>query len=369
MRTGLTLCGALLLGCGGGGEGGGTDTDVSNSSGAVTSPSSTGQPSTSAESTSTTTSSETGPTFTTTTIAEPTTTDPMESSSSSGGESDFPDVDLTDPQLYEFELDPAVLDPTVEDAIALQYAHLDTRAEPQGKLVFFLSGFTNTPAAWRNFGAHLAGYGFHVVEPHYANDWSCDGSPDCNTNTRWEALIGEDHSPVIDIARADSAEGRVVTILEHLDEVHPGGDWGFYLDGAGGLRYEHIIIAGISHGASSSGLFATRRPVSRAVMHSGGWGNVDESTMTPAELMYGLSHVADEQHDGHLNAWESAGLPGVPVVADTMNPPYGDSHRLIVQTPNGYPHCSVVVSGDSPIVDGEYVFDPAWRTMYGAPAL
>ncbi len=216
---------------------------------------------------------------------------------------------------------------------------------------------------------HLAGYGFHVVEPHYANDWTCDGSPDCNPNTRWEALVGEDLSPVIDISRADSAEGRVVTILEHLDQAHPGGDWGFYLDGEGGLRYEHVIIAGISHGASSSGLFATRRPFSRAVMHSGGWGNVDASTMTPLEVVFGLSHVADEQHAGHLSAWESAGLPGSPVVADTMNPPYGDSHRLVVQTPNGYPHCSVVVSGDSPIVDDAYVFDPAWRYMYGAPAL
>ncbi len=363
------LCGAFVLGCGGGGDGEGTDTDVSGSSEAMTSQSNTGQPSTSEASTSAAATSSGAESTTTATTASVTTDSVGDASSSSGGEPDFPNVDLSDPQLYEFELDPAVLDPTVEDAIALQYAHLDTRVEPQGKLVFFLSGFTNTPAAWRNFGAHLAGYGFHVVEPHYANDWSCDGSPDCNTNTRWEALIGEDHSAVIDISRADSAEGRVVTILEHLDEVHPGGDWGFYLDGAGGIRYEHVIIAGISHGASSSGLFATRRPFSRAVMHSGGWGNVDASTMTPVDVMFGLSHVADEQHAGHLNAWESAGLPGMPVVADTMDPPYGDSHRLIVQTPNGYPHCSVVVSGDSPIVDGEYVFDPAWRTMYGAPQL
>ncbi len=364
------MCAVVVGGCSGDGEGGGTDDGSSGSGGAVTSPGTTGQSATSGGPTSTAAMSSSGET-TATEPTGPTTSQPTGdgSSGSSGGESDFPDVDLTDPQLYEFELDPVELDPTVEDAIALQYAHLDTRAEPQGKLVFFLSGFTNTPAAWRNFGAHLAGYGFHVVEPHYANDWSCDGSPDCNSNTRWEALIGEDHSPVIDISRADSAEGRVVTILEHLDEVHPGGDWAFYLDGAGGLRYEHVIIAGISHGASSSGLYATRRPFHRAVMHSGGWGNVDASTMTPVDVMFGLSHVADEQHAGHLNAWESAGLPGAPVVADTMKPPYGDSHRLIVQTPNGYPHCSVVVSGDSPVVDDEYVFDPAWRTMYGAPQL
>ncbi len=308
-----------------------------------------------------------------TTGADSTTTDPdpttgsADSSSSTGGDPDFPDVDVSDPQLYEFELDPTELDPTVEDAIALQYAHLDTRAEPLGKLVFFLSGYTNTPAAWRNHGAQLAGYGFHVVEPHYANDWVCDDSPNCNENTRWEALVGEDTSSVIDISRADSAEGRVVTMLEHLAEVHPGGDWGFYLDGQGGIRDEHVIIAGISHGASSSGLFATRRAFHRAVMHSGVWGAVEKDTMTPVELMYSLSHVDDPQHQGHLNGWEFAGLPGEPIVADATVPPYDDSHRLIVQTPNGYPHCSVVVHGESPIVDDEYVFDPIWRYMYGAP--
>lgn len=369
--------GALLVGCGGGGEGD-TDTDGSSTGGGVVSASesnststTTGPSTTDGTSTSAGPGTNSGPASSTTdpstTDPTSTSTDPTGDSSSTGADPDFPDVDVSDPQLYEFELDPEVLDPSVEDALALQYAHLDTRAEPLGKLVFFLSGYTNTPAAWRNFGVQLAGYGFHVVEPHYANDWTCDGSPDCNTNTRWEALIGEDHSPVIDISRADSAEGRVVTILEHLDQAHPGGDWGFYLDDAGALRYEHVIIAGISHGASSSGLFATRRPFFRAAMHSGGWGNVDETTMTPVDVMFGLSHMADEQHSGHLGAWESAGLPGMAVVADTMEPPYGDSHRLIVQTPNGYPHCSVVVSGDSPQEGGQYVFDPVWRYMYGAP--
>lgn len=369
------LLSVLVVGCGGGGEAD-TDTDTDDSIGATEAgPSTTASTSgsggtTGSSSTSSATSTATESTVTTNdATSDPTLTSgetSEDSSSSTGADPDFPDVDVSDPQLYEFELDPQELDPTTDDALALQYAHLDTRAEPLGKLVFFLSGYTNTPAAWRNFGVHLAGYGFHVVEPHYANDWTCDGSPDCSTNTRWEALIGEDHSPVIDISRADSAEGRVVAILEHLDTVHPGGDWGFYLDGAGGIRYEHVIIAGISHGASSSGLFATRRPFSRAVMHSGGWWSVDETTMTPVDLMFGLSHIADEQHSGHLDAWEAAGLPGAPTTADTMDPPYGDSHRLIVQTPNGYPHCSVVVSPDSPIVDDEYVFDPAWRYMYGA---
>lgn len=291
------------------------------------------------------------------------------SDASTTGGADGPDVDLTDPQLYEFELDPAALDATVVDNIELQYAHLDTRAEPLGKLVFFLSGFTNTPAAWRDHGRQLASYGFHVVEPHYNNGWSCGGmGGDCNTDTRWEALTGEDTSSVIATSRADSAEGRVVTMLLHLAEAHPGGDWGYYLNDDDTLRYGHVIIAGISHGASSTGLFATRRAFSRAVMHSGGWGAIGPDSQTPAALIWGLSHTDDEQHAGHLSAWEQAGLSGAPANIDGLTPPYGDSHRLITSAASTYPHCSVCVHGSSPTEGEAYVFDPAWRAMYGAPA-
>ena len=287
---------------------------------------------------------------------------------STGAVDDFPDVDVSDPQLYEFELDPAELDPTVQVNLEVQYAHLDTTAQPIGKLVIFLSGFTNTPSSWRNHGRQIAGWGFHVVEPDYSNDWDCAGQGGtCSLDSRWEALMGEDVSTLIDVGRNDSAEGRVVVMLRHLEQIHPGGDWGFYLNDDDTLRYEHIVIAGISHGAASTGLYATRRPFSRAVMHSGGWWDVDDTSETPVSEFFGITHVDDDQHQGHLDAWENAGLPGVPTVLEDVPPPYGDSHRIVATTPNGYPHCSVCVSGDSPIMGDEYVFDPAWRYMYGAP--
>lgn len=287
---------------------------------------------------------------------------------STGAVDDFPDVDVSDPQLYEFELDPAELDPSVAINLEVQYAHLDTTAPPLGKLVIFLSGFTNTPSSWRDHGRQIAGWGFHVVEPDYSNDWDCSGQGGtCSVDSRWEALMGEDLSTIIDVSRADSAEGRVVTMLRHLQTLHPGGDWAWYLDDDDTLRYEHIIIAGISHGAASTGLYATRRPFSRAVMHSGGWWDVDETSETPVSEFFGLTHVDDEQHQGHLDAWENAGLPGAPTVLEDVPPPYGDSHRIVATTPNGYPHCSVCVSGQSPMMGDAYVFDPAWRYMYGAP--
>ncbi len=361
---------AIVVGCGeqpSGGEDGSTGEPTTSASASMTSagPSSTSDPS----STSMTPATEgTSPGTTTTDDPSSGTDTSAESSGETTGGSDGPNVDVSDPQLYEFELDPVELDPSVVDNIALQYAHLDTRAEPIGKLVFFLSGYTNTPASWRNHGRQIAGWGFHVVEPHYDNDWSCGpmgGS--CNEDTRWEALTGEDTSTVIATSRADSAEGRVVTMLKHLAEVHPGGDWGWYLDDDDQLRYEHVIIAGISHGASSSGLYATRRAFHRVVMHSGGWWSVPDDSATPVSEWYGLAHTDDEQYDGILSAWASAGLPGVPTSIDGATPPYDGAHQLISSIPNGYPHCSVCVHPDSPRDGDDYVYDPAWRTMYGAP--
>lgn len=337
-----------------------------------------GSSGTSAPPTSTTTATDTGTppgtgTSDVTTSADATAgaTAADSSGGTTSGVDEGPNVDVSDPQLYEFELDPAELDPSVVVNLEVQYAHLDTRAEPLGKLVIFLSGFTNTPSSWRNHGRQIAGHGFHVVEPDYANDWDCGGAGGtCSVDSRWEALMGEDVSSIIDISRADSAEGRVVTMLRHLEQIHPGGDWGWYLEDDDTLRYEHIIIAGISHGAASTGLYATRRPFHRAVMHSGGWSDVDETSETPADAFYGLSHVDDEQHPGHLSAWEAAGMPGAPTIIEDVPPPHGDSHRLIATTPNGYPHCSVCVSPDSPTDASDlYVFDPAWRYMYGAPQL
>ena len=362
----IILVGSFLgFGCGDDtGEGNGSTGDGGSSTSAATSVVATTDTGTQPPGTETT-AATTGPD----TTAGDTTAD--SGGDTTSGADDGPNVDVSEPQLYEFELDPAKLDPSVVYNLELQYAHLDTRVEPLGKLVIFLSGFTNTPSSWRNHGRQIAGHGFHVVEPDYSNDWDCGGAGGtCSVDTRWEALMGEDVSDVIDISRADSAEGRVVTMLRHLEQIHPGGDWGWYLEDDDTLRYEHIIIAGISHGAASTGLYATRRPFHRAVMHSGGWSAVDATSETPADAFYGLSHVDDDQHPGHLSAWDAAGLPGMPTIIEDVPPPYGDSHRLIATTPNGYPHCSVCVSPDSPTDgSGQYLFDPAWRHMYGAPQL
>ncbi|MBC8068160.1 MAG: hypothetical protein IAG13_07490, partial [Deltaproteobacteria bacterium] len=60
---------------------------------------------------------------------------------------------------------------------------------------------------------------------------------------------------------------------------------------------------------------------------------------------------------------------GTPTSIDDAAPPYGDARQLVTSVPNVYPHCSVCVHSSSPIEGDAYLFDPAWRTMYGGPPL
>ncbi|MEJ7729019.1 MAG: hypothetical protein WKG00_07385 [Polyangiaceae bacterium] len=283
---------------------------------------------------------------------------------------DGPNVDVSDPQLHDFDLDPHELDPSTVDSLSTQYAVLDTRTTPIGKLVVFLPGANNVPGDWHQHGIELAKFGYHVLVPHYNNRWSSDGTCDgqgnsCGVDTRWEALVGEDASDAIEISRADSAEGRVVTMLQYLTTEHPGGDWGWFLDGDD-LRYPYMVIAGISHGAASTGLYAVRRPFSRAVLHSSGpAGDTGEAKQTPLAVWYALAHTEDPSYDPIVDSWDNWGIEGAPTSIDGQSPPYGGSHRLITSAATSYPHCSVVVHDSTPLDGNEYVFEPAWRYMYG----
>ncbi|MFT3925244.1 MAG: hypothetical protein QM778_22090 [Myxococcales bacterium] len=289
-------------------------------------------------------------------------------------EAQGPKVDRTNPALHEFSLDPKAVDPSVADSLSTQYAQLDTRSAPLGLLVVFLPGANNVPRDWRDHGRQLAAYGFHVLIPHYNNRWSTGdtctgGTKTCSDDTRWEALTGEDTSTAIVIPRADSVEGRVIAMLEHLSTSDPGGDWGYYLSKDKGLLYDRTIIAGISHGAASAGMYATKRAFVRNVMHSSGAAGPSSATkQTPVSAWYGFAHTEDPAYDAIVGSWDKSGLPGTPTSIDGASAPFGGSHRLITSADSTYPHGSTCVHSSSPKdTQGHYLFDAAWRYLYGVP--
>ncbi len=295
--------------------------------------------------------------------------DSGESSGTTSEEPLGPMVDLSDPQLWDFTFTPDEADPEATIRLGDQSAQLDTTVTPLGKLVVYLHGAGDPEnCSSHAHGVVLAKMGFHVVQPCYSSGYGVGNCGDDIGGCRLEAFEGVDHHDFIDIKPPDSIETRVVKALEYLQVQHPGGDWQYFVvDGK--PRWSQIIVSGISHGASSSGVIGTVRAVDRVVMLSGpldsnqAWLKVPP--VTPIDRFYGFTHTDDDQHDGHLKSFADMMLPGEPADVDGNAPPYGDSHRLVTSAPTGSGHNSTQAGGASPKEGDEYVFLPVWQTMYG----
>ena len=281
-----------------------------------------------------------------------------------------PRVDRAMPQLHSFTFRANEADAAARLALGNETAFLDTRVAPRGRLVVYLHGAgAPTTCGSNEHGRLLASWGFHVLGPCYVSDY---GVGNCGADIggcRLEAFEGVDHHPFISIPPSDAIERRVVRALQLLQRRHPGGDWAWYLDGAR-PRWSAIVISGISHGASTAGLIGQVRSVERAVMLSGpldtGQAWLARAGMTARTRYWGLTHRADPQHTGHLAAFTALGLPGAAVFIDAMTSPYGGSHRLASAATTTDGHGSTQAGGASPRdAAGRYLFEPAWRLMYG----
>ncbi|MEP7123219.1 MAG: hypothetical protein ABJE95_19985 [Byssovorax sp.] len=285
-----------------------------------------------------------------------------------GGTDPGPNVDTSDPQLYTLNFKPDDADPAAKTRLGVQPAYLDTRVTPRGLLVVYLHG-AGAPGTCGST-AHeqvLAGLGFHVLGPCYTSDYGIGNCGADIEGCRLEAFDGQDHHPFITITPPESIETRVAKGLAYLQTKNPKGDWAYYLDGDK-PRWSKIIISGISHGASTSGVIGLHRLTNRVVMLSGpldtdqAW--LKKTPMTPVGLFYGFSHTADPQHPGHLAAFESLGLPGKSTTVDGAMPPFGGTHRLETSAATSDGHSSVQAGGTSPKMGTSYVFAPVWDYLY-----
>lgn len=287
----------------------------------------------------------------------------------------FPNVDRSMPQLFQLSFTAKTADDAGTQYLGTQRAYLDTRVAPRGQLVVYLHGASSGPLTACGSTAHgqlLAGLGFHFFAPCYASDYGVGNCGQDIGGCRLEAFDGMPRHTALDISRPNSIEERIIKGLEHLQRVNPKGDWTWFLEN-GQPRWSHIIISGISHGASTAGLIGKVRPVSRVVMLSGPLDTnqpwLSMASVTPPSALWGLTHTADNQHPGHLAAFQTMMLPGAPTHIDDAGVPYGGSHRLRTSAPATDGHSSTEAGGASPrTADGGFVFAPAWRQLYtGAP--
>jgi hypothetical protein len=285
-----------------------------------------------------------------------------------------PNVDRTNPKLHSFDFTAAQADPAATQALGTELGYLDTRVEPLGLLVVHLHGAitvsATTTCGSRAHAEVLAAMGFHTLHPCYVSDY---GVANCGSDIggcRLEAFEGIDHTAVINIAPPNAIEPRIVAALQHLAVLHPGGDWGYYLEG-NRPRWSRIIISGHSHGASSAALIGKVRAVERVVSLAGpldtGQAWLAQASLTSIDRFFAFTHTADPQHQGHLQSFATMGLIGSPTNVDTVAAPFGNSHRLLSAATTTDGHGAVQAGGSSPtLANGTYRYIPVWRYMYGA---
>jgi len=264
----------------------------------------------------------------------------------------------------------------------VENASVDTRVPPQGKLVIWLMGYS-APLFER-----VNSYGLHAIRVHYANGWFGklgNAAPPGDTqflgNIRLEAATGEDFSPVVDIPKPDGLMERALQFVKWLAQTNPPGHWDYFLTADyQALRWDRVIIAGASHGATTATRFAKYQRVDRVVMFCGPRDQTETwqalPSATPANRFFGFSHVLDGGWTGHHydRSWAMLGLQqfGPIVNVDQTQPPYGNTRRLItdaeVKNDPRRAHSSVVPGGAAvKDVNGKYLHEAVWRYLFTQP--
>ena len=263
----------------------------------------------------------------------------------------------------------------------VQYAVVDTRVPSQGQLVIWLMGHN------QGLFERIASYGLHGIQPHYANGWfgKLDAKDrDDGTSLgkiRLEAATGEDHSSLVDIPKFDGMQQRSIQFVKWLANENPAGYWEQFLtEDQNDLRWEKVIVSGISHGSTTASRFAKHQQVARVVMFSGPRDQFESwhgfPSATPANRYFGFTHVLDGGWTGdhYCRSWQMLGLAqfGPLVNVDEAAAPFGNSRRLITNSNvDNHPNRAhtTVVPGGSAVKDanGQYIHESVWRYLFTHP--
>lgn len=300
----------------------------------------------------------------------------------------------TQPQRYVFRQRASVLDARVRSHPEIgfhlekdgkpadwQAATVDTRVSPRGKLVIWLMSYN--PALFER----LNSYGLHAIQPHYANKWfslCCKEDPvgdHCRGNIRLEAATGEDFSDDVDIPKPDGMMERAFQLVSWLAKENPQARWNYFLaEDGNGLRWEHVIVAGASHGSTTSARFAKHQKVSRVVALCGprdqfqAWQALPSAT--PSNRFFGFSHILDGGwvDDHYCRSWELLGMHefGPIINVDLEKPPYSNTRRLITDFDVGgnadRAHGAVQPGRRAKKTpDGKFAHDDVWRYLFTHP--
>lgn len=221
----------------------------------------------------------------------------------------------------------------VEIAVNGSTAIFDPKAAAgiQKKLVLPLGGVNSGPMkmGW------AVQRGFHMLAVPLWNNY-----PNDQYHREYlESWSGEDLSAQITQPPANSVMARVKSALAYLKDNDPGSDWGYYLDGAGNVRWNDVIVFGYSFGGQM-GVAATKYvALDRVIITAspnvpiGAPWLTQMPNVTPPERCYQFVGFKEGEHKTHIDETTLLGWLGEPfdVGNGVIDPPPYPSNRLIVE--------------------------------------
>ena len=242
------------------------------------------------------------------------------------------------------------VDPTVSDPNShpddMERASVDTSKPLKKKLCVVLTGIGTGPG--QGIGDWAGRQGYHVFQVGYSNaiDMAAKGdtNPDTPGNTRMNQFDGKGRSPSnAQTLPQDSIEGRTVKAIQYLTTKDPGGDWGWFLNTDGTMRWSDGCFIGYSYGATHAAVIARSVRLGLAVSTSGPQSEgfpdatwIKMPSATPLERLFAIYGSEDgPDTPGHYNDTTAAlGYLGDVLMTTTTalpgTPPYMNAHRIEV---------------------------------------
>jgi hypothetical protein len=234
------------------------------------------------------------------------------------------------------QLDPMAGTSTTDtNAGAQEHGFVDTRKpKVQGKLVMTLGGI-GTCCGQGGIGGFAVGLGFH--EMAIAMQTKISSAPDkyksvpeaMRTNEenrqmgdgRMEAWDGKDRVDWLDINEHDSFAYRAALGIKYMQEQDPGGDWAYFLNADGSVRWSDVYLVGYSYGSQTLAVVGKYVRIGRGIATSGpvdeGFPNatwIKAPSVTPLERMIGL--FGSSNLDTKVQTTTAAGWLGPPVTVN-----------------------------------------------------
>jgi hypothetical protein len=231
-------------------------------------------------------------------------------------------VDRTDPKIVEASFLPATLDAGADQWNDAEFASVDTRVPSLGYVALYLFGAgTNSPAGHATGMKAIAGFGLHTVIIDYAQDYGIGtgcaiDDKTCFGKKRLEAITGADASPLINVTRSNSVEERFKRALTHLAQIQPQYGWGYFLDSAGEVRWDRVVVIGHSHGSANAAYIGKLHKLARVVMLAGPDDNIGTEpadwmrtqSQTPLENIFGFINSNEPRTPKYKISWAALGI-------------------------------------------------------------